>query len=93
MEKHMVYSNKICIATNSSCNLNCIYCYEKNKNSLEFDVDEAFNVIDEQLKVKTQFGTKIKLHGGEPFMVFQKIKQLCERLWANQYPEYYHFYR
>lgn len=92
MEDKKVYSNKICIATNSSCNLNCIYCYEKNKNNLNFDVDEAFNVIDKQLKIKTQFGTKIKLHGGEPFMVFSKIKQLCERLWANQYPEYYHFH-
>lgn len=92
MKWKKVYSNKICISTNSSCNLNCIYCYEKNKNNLEFDVDEAFNVIDEQLQTKTQFGTKIKLHGGEPFMVFSKIKQLCERLWANQYIEYYHFH-
>ena len=92
MKWKKVYSNKICTSTNSSCNLNCIYCYEKNKNNLEFDVDEAFNVIDEQLQTKTQFGTKIKLHGGEPFMVFSKIKQLCERLWANQYIEYYHFH-
>lgn len=92
MEDNKVYSNKICIATNSSCNLNCIYCYERDKNKLEFDVDEAFNVIDEQLKTKTQFGTKIKLHGGEPFMVFPKIKQLCECLWEKEYPEYYHFH-
>lgn len=90
MGNKKVYSNKICIATNTSCNLNCTYCYERTKNNLEFDVNEAFNVIDKYLKTKTRFGTKIKLHGGEPFMVFPKIKQLCERLWANEYPEYYH---
>lgn len=92
MEEKRVYSNKICISTNSTCNLNCIYCYEKEKGNLEFDVDEAFNVIDEQLKIKTKLGTKIKLHGGEPFMVFDKIKELCERLWANEYPEYFHIH-
>ncbi len=90
MQNKRAYSNKICISTNSTCNLNCIYCYEKEKKNLEFNVDEAFEVVDEQLKTKTVFGTKIKLHGGEPFMVFDKIKRLCERLWANEYPEYYH---
>ena len=40
---------------------------------------------------KTEHGTKIKLHGGEPFLVFPKIKQLCETLWEKQFPEYYHF--
>lgn len=59
---------------------------------MEFNVDEAFNVIDEQLKVKTELGTKIKLHGGEPFLVYDKIKLLCERVWANTYPEYHHFH-
>lgn len=88
----MSYSNKICILTNSTCNLNCVYCYEKEKKNSEFDVDEAFCIIDEQLNTKTELGTKIKLHGGEPFIVFPKIKQLCERLWSKDYPEYYHFH-
>ena len=92
MEEKKVYSNKICISTNSTCNLNCVYCYEKEKKNLEFDANEAFNIVNEQLKTKTKLGTKIKLHGGEPFMVFAKIKELCERLWANKYPEYYHFH-
>ena len=92
MAEKREYSNKICISTNSTCNLNCIYCYERNKKNREFDVYEAFCVVDEQLKIKTELGTKIKLHGGEPFLVFDKIRQLCEQLWANEYPEYYHFH-
>ena len=92
MKDKREYSNKICISTNSTCNLNCIYCYERDKKDREFDVDEAFCVLNEQLKTKTEFGTKIKLHGGEPFLVFDKIRQLCERLWAKDYTEYYHFH-
>lgn len=92
MEQRRQYSNKICISTNSSCNLRCSYCYEREKKNLEFDVEEAFNILDEHLKNRTTFGTKIKLHGGEPFIVFQKIKDLCERIWSKDYPEKYHFH-
>lgn len=92
MDSQNKYSNKICISTNSTCNLNCVYCYEKEKQPSEFDVDDAFSAVDEQLKTKTEFGTKIKLHGGEPFMVFNKIKELCERLWEHDYPESYHIH-
>lgn len=84
------YSRKVCISTNSSCNLRCTYCYEKNKNNLEFDENEALDVLNGILKTKTVNGTKIKLHGGEPFLVFSKIKRLCEGLWAQHFPEYYH---
>lgn len=92
MESKRIYSNKICISTNSTCNLNCVYCYEKNKTYSDFNVEEAFIAINEQLSRKTEFGTKIKLHGGEPFIVFDKIRELCERVWDNSYPEYYHFH-
>lgn len=86
------YSRKICISTNSSCNLKCIYCYEREKKNLEFDENEAYDVIVDILKTRTKNGTKIKLHGGEPFLVFSKIKALCERLWSQDIQEYYHFH-
>lgn len=87
-----VYSRKICISTNTSCNLKCIYCYEKKKNSLEFDVSEVLEVIKKILRTKTKNGTKIKLHGGEPFLIFPKIKKLCEDLWSCDIQEYYHIH-
>ncbi|MCM1141902.1 MAG: radical SAM protein [Muribaculum sp.] len=86
------YSRKICIATNYSCNLNCIYCFEKNRNESEFNVDEAFAILMSELHESTPKGTKIKLHGGEPFMVFPKIKELCERLWAADISESFHIH-
>lgn len=86
------YSRKICISTNSSCNLKCIYCYEREKMNLEFDENEAFDIIVDILKTQSERGTKIKLHGGEPFLVFSKIKALCERIWSQSIQEYYHFH-
>lgn len=86
------FSRKILISTNSSCNLKCVYCFEKNKVDHEFDVSSAASMIGELLEKRTEYGTKIKIHGGEPFLVFDKIKLLCETLWAMDYPEYYQFH-
>lgn len=86
------YSRTICIATNYNCNLNCIYCFEKHKTSEEFDINEAFKIISDQLNYSTPLGTKIKLHGGEPFLVFPKIKKLCEKLWSINFKEQYHIH-
>ncbi|MBD5234199.1 MAG: radical SAM protein [Bacteroidales bacterium] len=86
------YSRKICLATNYNCNLNCIYCYEKEKQNINFDADEALNLLKELLSTKTEFGTKIKLHGGEPFLAFKDIKKVCEGLWNTDVADYYHFH-
>lgn len=91
MNTALEYSRRIYVSTNFSCNLNCIYCFEKNKNDIEFNVDEAVSILEEMLREKTEQGTKIKLHGGEPFLVFPKIKLLCETLWKKQIPDHYHF--
>lgn len=91
MNAALEYSRRIYISTNFSCNLNCVYCFEKNKNDIEFNVDDAVSILERMLMEKTEHGTKIKLHGGEPFLVFPKIKLLCESLWKKQFPEYYHF--
>ena len=80
------FSQKILISTNSSCNLKCIYCFEKNKSNYEFDVQEAASLIGEMLSKRTEFGTKIKIHGGEPFLVFDKFKKiLCCRTYFIRY--------
>lgn len=83
------FSQKILISSNSSCNLRCIYCFERNKENYEFDVDEAISFIGGILSNKTELGTKIKIWGGEPFLVFDKLRLLCETLWENNYDEYF----
>ena len=92
MNKTPTYSRKIYISTNSTCNLNCKYCFENEKVKFEFNIDEALDVLLEQLSTQTMYGTQISLRGGEPFMVFQKIQKLCESLWGTEIQEYYHIH-
>ena len=83
------FSRKISIATNLSCNLKCIYCYEAERYTKTFDLAKTKNRIRYYLNRPTEKGTVIDLHGGEPFLVFNKIKELCEWLWNSNFPERY----
>lgn len=83
----------ICITTNISCNLNCTYCYEHDKSDKSsFDVDTAKRTIAALLSKPTEKGTYINFHGGEPFISFKKIKELCEWTWAQHFPEKFIFF-
>lgn len=86
MKKEDLVRN-IYITTNVSCNLSCIYCYEDKTSKLTFDIENAKEQLTKQLSIKTPKGTIVNLHGGEPFMVFPKIKELCEWLWSQNFPE------
>lgn len=82
-------SRKLCIFTNSNCNLRCTYCYENKTEESSFDFEDVKRQLDIFLKETTEHGTLIKLHGGEPFLVFPQIQDLCEFLWQHHYPEKY----
>ena len=85
-----IFSRHLFVKTNLSCNLNCIYCYDRNKSNRSFDEVVTLNKLEQVLKEKTENGTKIKLVGGEPFLVFPKIKRLCEALWSMSLEEQIH---
>lgn len=81
------------ITTNVTCNLNCVYCYEKDKTSKEtFSLEDAKSVLTNTLMVKTPRGTLINFHGGEPFLSFHKIRILCEWAWKQEFPENFTFF-
>ena len=83
------YSRNICIAIHAKCNLSCVYCYEIKKSTSTFNIDKTLNDLSEVLNTKTQKGTKIKLHGGEPFVDFKSLKTFCEKLWSVSHKEKY----
>ncbi len=83
----------IYITTNVTCNLNCMYCYEKDKsNHTTFDVNKAIQTIESVLNVKSDDNVYINFHGGEPFLVFDKIRTVCEYIWKRSYPTKYIFF-
>ncbi len=85
----MDWKRNITITTNVSCNLNCIYCYENKNSNHSFNVDNAKIRLSNLLSQRSGGGTTISFHGGEPFLVYDKIKELCEWLWDQHFPEPY----
>lgn len=79
---------KIFITTTYDCNLRCKYCFEHNKIKMHMDVNRMQDILhDELCSVEKYDIYSITLHGGEPFLAFKEIKELCEWTWTN-YPDY-----
>lgn len=74
------------------CNLNCIYCYEVNKDAGEMDIQVAKDIIIKYLSTSTCDKLAINLFGGEPLLRFSFIKDLCEWTWGRSWPQKYTFY-
>lgn len=85
-----MFSRHIFIKTNQSCNLRCTYCYDKNKSNIVFDEEQIFLKVLPILRKKTLYGTKLKLIGGEPFLVYDKIRKFCEHIWSSHFEENIH---
>lgn len=81
------FSRIISIETNQQCNLHCVYCYEIDRSALVFDIDKIKKIVTKLLSKPTPLGTVIDLHGGEPFLVFKQIKELCIWLWSQNFDE------
>lgn len=78
-EKH------ISLSITESCNLNCVYCFEKSKSSKKMDFDTAIRVIDEELNHSEDYdAVAVDFMGGEPFLEFELIKSVCEHYWGQE---------
>ena len=84
---NLEWKRNVTITTNESCNLRCLYCYENKKSNKTFDVANAKLRLKDILNTPSGGGTTISFHGGEPFLVFEQIKALCEWLWQQDFPE------
>lgn len=75
------------------CNLNCSYCYEENKSTKVMDKDLAIKLIEKELNSDDDYEmVEIDFHGGEPFICFELIKDICETIWKKKYDKKYYFF-
>ena len=75
-----------------TCNLNCVYCYEhiKGKDLMPLNIAQSgIKSTFERAKKEQIDYVEILFHGGEPFIAFQRIKDICEWLWAQEWPTKY----
>lgn len=75
----------ILVVTNS-CNLHCKYCYEHLKDSARMPLDLALSIADKELMQHPSDNVVFDIFGGEPFIMFDMIKDFCEVLWES-YPD------
>lgn len=73
-----------------SCNLKCAYCYERQKRitSKVMKFETAKIIIDEEIRSSLGKYNRIVIHfmGGEPFLRFGVIKNICEWVDSQKWP-------
>lgn len=73
-----------------SCNLKCAYCYEHQKRDASklMTPETAQKIIKEEITSSLDRFNRVVIHfmGGEPFLRFEVIKEICEWIDGKQWP-------
>lgn len=78
------------ITITENCNLDCSYCYEKNKNTQVMPLEKIQEIFHKSFKESTKFDEiEFDFHGGEPALVFPVLREACEWLWAHDWNKPY----
>ena len=91
MEKR-IQPFQLTLVITRNCNINCVYCYEHNKDFGKMDINLAKRIVEKYLTTGDYEEVHINLFGGEPFLEFELIKELCEWTWSRQWQKRYLFY-
>lgn len=76
----------VMLTITEQCNLDCSYCYEKNKSSRAMSIETAQNIIEYELLKQDGFDTcEIQFFGGEPFLRFDFIQEICGYIWRKKW--------
>lgn len=78
----------VMLTLTEKCNLSCVYCYETNKDIRRMPLNIAQQAIIDAFSADFD-EIEINFHGGEPFLCFREIKQICEWLWQKSWPKPY----
>jgi len=71
--------NQIILNVTNRCNLNCVYCYAKNKGEEEISENVFVETIKFLGKISGGRDSSILLTGGEPMLVWDKIFTWIEK--------------
>lgn len=80
----------VMLAIAQRCNLDCRYCYEGNKATGAMSLDLAQATVSRHFGLAENFDEiELSLHGGEPFLEFDRVRELCEWVWSKKWPKPY----
>ena len=93
MEAMESMEKSISLTITEACNLNCIYCYENHKSQRMMKFETAKEILDYELTVDDGKDiVTIEFFGGEPFLNFPLIQDICEYVWSKAWPKKYIFF-
>ncbi|MEN8194184.1 MAG: radical SAM protein, partial [Bacteroidota bacterium] len=75
----------VLLSVTSACRYNCEHCYQK----LDKGKDAEINLVCDAVKLLDKKGVSFfNIEGGEPFLIFDKLKKVCEsisvgEIWIN----------
>lgn len=82
--KQKIKTDRVCtLMITHSCNLNCIYCFEKHKSNKKMSFETAKKILEKEfeqyaLTAQKEYRLAIELFGGEPLTNFDLIKNIYE---------------
>ncbi len=74
------------------CNLNCVYCYESTRDKQKITAEQVKAIIAEYLNKEELKNVQIDFFGGEPWLKFALIKEVCEWVWSKEWKNSYKFF-
>ena len=82
------HTKTIVLTLTNSCNLNCVYCYEGNKDGRTMSFSTAKDIIIREMESSSAFDMIcIDFMGGEPFLEFSLMKEIFSFLKAGNWPK------
>lgn len=81
----------VSMVVTQGCNLRCVYCYEANKTNQTMPVETALGIVHKVLG-STDAGYDecvLEFFGGEPFLNFNLIRQVCDSTWGQPWNKPY----
>lgn len=93
MKKRKIGDKSVTLTLTESCNLSCVYCYEKHKQNKSMTFETAKKILDYELNTDDGFDhVLIDFFGGEPFLEFETMKKIVEYLKGHEFKKTYELY-
>ena len=87
--KDVFACDSITMNLTNNCNLNCIYCFEHNKQSEMMSEEDAIKIVDESYRYinPKEHGSyfMINFFGGEPFLNWKTMKAVIDHCNIERY--------
>ena len=74
------------------CNLRCTYCYETLRDKQYANIEKIKEIISIYLNNPALGSVTIDFFGGEPWLKFDLIKEVCEWTWSQSWKNNYIFF-